>query len=111
MNRSFLYHIVTPAEWERALQLKKYRPAKAKADGFIHASWEEQILKSAGRHFTDFDSLIVLVIPVSRVRKILKEEKSESGESFPHLYGWFELDDVTDVKLLSRTGRGELEMD
>lgn len=111
MDKRFIYHLVRPKDWEKALAKGKYSPTSLATEGFIHGSWSEQVAGSANKHFADADTLVILVIPTSRVKKILKEEVGREEQMFPHLYGNIQLDDVIDIKIMERNSEGNFVME
>ena len=75
-------------EWEAAKVKGIYSgSSQDKADGFIHFSASDQIIKSAARHRTGQDGLVLISIDAALLGEALKWEPARGGELFPHLYG------------------------
>lgn len=102
-KKGFIYHLVTPAAWRKAMEEGRYRPQSLISEGFIHLSTEVQVLESAALHFADFEALIVLRVVVKQVRNQLKWEVGRNDEEFPHLYGelpWEAIETTLELKRL-----------
>jgi len=83
-----ILHIVKMREWETAVAAGVYRPASLEAEGFIHCSTPEQVLKPANERFRGQEGLALLVIDPQKVAApIVYEDCYESGVAFPHIYG------------------------
>lgn len=85
-KKGFVYHLVLPEVWERALIEERYRPASLKSEGFIHLSTEAQLFETAKLYFEGRDELVALRLIVKRLGPALKWEPSRNDELFPHLY-------------------------
>ena len=100
-----LFHILPREEWERVRRGVSYAPASLRTEGFIHFSYDRQLLATAARHFRGQTDLMVLSVRRDRVRGELRDEEA-NGELFPHLYGPLNLDAVVDAVELSRWRSG-----
>ena len=105
-TKGFIYHIVPPAVWEKALLEGSYKPASVKTEGFIHLSTEAQVLESAAIHLADHEELVVLRVVVKHVRDELKWEEGRNSELFPHLYGKLPFTAVDDALTILRNEDG-----
>jgi uncharacterized protein (DUF952 family) len=94
-----LFHITTRAEWESSLPPGSYVPAGYDADGFIHLSEREQVVRVADARFSGGRDLVLLCVEASRLRAPLRYEPGDPGsaELFPHLYGPLNADAVAAV--------------
>jgi uncharacterized protein (DUF952 family) len=93
-----LYHITTLADWEAAQAAGSYQSDSLGAQGFIHCSTREQVLKVANRFYRGRHGLVLLAIDPTRLRPEVRYENLEGGaELFPHLYGPLNLDAVSGV--------------
>jgi uncharacterized protein (DUF952 family) len=110
MQKGRIFHLVTPARWEKALIEGYYRPESLKTEGFIHCSTWDQLLESAERHYKNEDSMVVIFIIEKHVKKTLVWEKSRNGEDFPHIYGEFPFEAVDTTRLLVRNAQGKFEL-
>lgn len=106
---AYIYHLITPSDWEDALNGDSYKPAAFKEEGFIHFSSKEQVIPSATKHYKEADSLVILAVPEKRVKAHLKWEKSRNDELFPHLYHKLRHEWVDTSYILSRNADGEWE--
>jgi uncharacterized protein (DUF952 family) len=98
-------HIVEKSVWEEAQQAGEYRAASLAAEGFIHSSRPEQVLRVANRFYRDVADLLLLWIDPQRLLAPLRYEASD-GEIFPHIYGALNLDSVVRVCELSPDADG-----
>jgi uncharacterized protein (DUF952 family) len=81
-----LYHIATTADWRPGLDA--YAPQSFAAEGFIHCSTREQLLRVANARFRGRLDLILLRIDATLVQGSVRYENLEGGtELYPHLYG------------------------
>ncbi len=106
---AFIYHLVQPKAWEKALDLGVYRPESLKTEGFIHFSTREQVLQSATRFFTEDRELVVVEVHEKRLKPHLRYEEGEPGQSFPHYYQSLPLSLVENTHIISRNREGEWE--
>ena len=104
---SFIYHLVSPKDWQKALNRKAYAPPSLQEEGFIHCSSKEQLLESAQRYFGEETELVVLRIPEKRVATFLKWESSFQGQAFPHLYGKLQFHQIETTDMLYRNQSGD----
>lgn len=96
-----IYHLVTRRVWEENAD-RPYRPESLTGEGFIHCSFAEQVARSANRFYAEAADLLLLHIDAERLTSPLREEASDAGEIFPHIYGPLNRDAVTTVEELSR---------
>lgn len=106
-SKQWLYHILPHADWQAARQVGVYVPSSLKAEGFIHCSRLDQVIRSANVHFPNRDDLVVLVIDPKKIEAALRwEDLSDAGQRFPHLYGPLNLDAVVGSLVLGRDATG-----
>lgn len=96
-----IFHITTPEAWECQKSTGEYRHETLETEGFIHCSNEDQVEPTWHRIFGRETGLIVLEIDVDRLTSELRDEESEPGETFPHVYGPVNTDAVTRVRPLT----------
>lgn len=83
-----LYHITTAGEANAAGERGEYRPAAFDREGFIHCSYERQVLATANRIFRGRDDLALLEIDLRQLTCPVVDENLEGGsELYPHIYG------------------------
>ncbi|HTU90711.1 MAG TPA: DUF952 domain-containing protein [Gemmataceae bacterium] len=100
-----IYHLVLRRFWEENAD-QPYRPDSLAGEGFIHCSFAEQAARSANRFYAEAADLLLLHIDPERLTSPLREEASDTGESFPHIYGPLNRDAVVAVEALSRGSDG-----
>lgn len=63
------------------------------ADGFIHFSGGDTVVKTAALYFADMDDLILVAVEADKLDN-LKWEASRDGAMFPHLFRKLRMTDV-----------------
>jgi uncharacterized protein (DUF952 family) len=99
-----ILHIVPRFAWEQAQLEGVYRGDTLDAEGFIHFSTPEQVIRVANARFKGHTGLLLAVVDTETLQAELKYESPyeggqqlESDELFPHLYGALNLDAVIRV--------------
>lgn len=98
----WLYHLAMEEDWQAARRQGAYtrstRGRSLEDEGFIHASWRQQLVPTWRRFYSDDPPLRLLIIDPERLRAagipVLEEPAPGSGERFPHIYGPLPLDAV-----------------
>lgn len=84
----YILHITSKTEWEAALKVGEYLPARFDEEGFIHSSTKAQVLGPANLFYKGQRDLILLHIDTALVEPRIVYENLEGGEQhFPHIYG------------------------
>lgn len=100
---SIIYHLAFRDDWEVGLAAGGYRAPSLAAEGFIHASGdEEQMLRVAARLFAGRTDLLALDVDTERLPEDspVIREAARSGEIYPHVYGPINPDAVVRVRTL-----------
>lgn len=106
-SERWIYHILPSKDWEAAKQLGIYTPQSLDAEGFIHCSMHDQVLRSANLYFSGQSELLVLTIDSKLVREALRfEDTVGAGQLFPHIYSALNLDAVARVQSLEQDHQG-----
>lgn len=100
-----LFHAAFPHDWSAAKESGHYeistRGRTLAEEGFIHASYENQIERVVNSFYADVDQLVLLEIDRDRLDIDVIDE-SPSGdpadEHFPHIYGPIRVDAVADAR-------------
>jgi len=88
MTAERLFHITTAVEAAAARTSGEYRPSAFGREGFIHCSFERQVLATAARIFHGRQGLVLLEIDSGYLECGVVEENLEGGsELYPHVYG------------------------
>jgi len=96
-----IYHVVTEANWQNALQLGFYESESLVKEGFIHTSKAGQVAGVLERYYQNQRNLFLLHIDETKITVPLKYELAPSvNEEFPHIYGRLNLDAVVKVENL-----------
>ena len=81
------YHITTPERWAMFATKDYYNAESLVTEGFIHASFAEQIAPTLAIHFKNVKKIIILTVDPSVLEAELRVEASRNGDLFPHIYG------------------------
>jgi uncharacterized protein (DUF952 family) len=96
-----IYHVVTRASWENALQQGFYEAESLAKEGFIHTSKAEQVAGVLNRYYKGQSNLLLLHIDEIKLTAPLKYEMAPSvNEAFPHIFGPLNLDAVIKIEKL-----------
>lgn len=107
-HQQVIYHILPAADWAAAQRAGVYSPASLAAEGFIHCSKVDQVVRSAQLYFAGQQELQRLCIASEKVRaEIRYEDLLGAGQQFPHIYGPLNLDAVVEVSTLAQNHAGE----
>jgi uncharacterized protein (DUF952 family)/nucleoside 2-deoxyribosyltransferase len=104
-----IFHLAERSSWTSAKSTGRYatstRGQSLAEVGFIHCSFEPQVLPTAMRFYRDADPelFVVLVIDPSKLDAELVVEAAGNGESFPHIYGPLNVDAVIATRPLVRS--------
>jgi uncharacterized protein (DUF952 family) len=80
------YHATTPDRWQQFANEDFYTAESLDTEGFIHASFAEQLDKTLS-NYKDCSNVHILTIDSDLLTSELKVEASRNGELFPHIYG------------------------
>ncbi len=90
-----IYHIASLEDWRNALASGTYSTCSLDSEeGFIHASFKDQVLWVANSLFAGQKGLVLLKIEQALLRAEVRLEAAPEGEHFPHIYGALNLDAV-----------------
>ncbi len=93
-----IYHVISEASWQKALQQGFYEAESLHTEGFIHTSKEEQVAGVLKRYYQGQSNLLLLHIDETKLTALLRHELAPSvNEEFPHIYGRLNLDAVINV--------------
>jgi uncharacterized protein (DUF952 family) len=81
------YHITTPEQWTKFKKDDFYASESLTTEGFIHASFAEQVDKTLSIHFKNIPKVYILTIESDLLTSELIIEPSRDGALFPHIYG------------------------
>ncbi|MBL7817191.1 MAG: DUF952 domain-containing protein [Saprospiraceae bacterium] len=81
------YHATTPEQWVKYENEDYYAAESLDTEGFIHASFAEQVEPTLAIHFKGIKKILLLTIDSDLLTSKLVVEASRNGELFPHIYG------------------------
>lgn len=85
-------------------------PARPGAEGFVHASFTDQLPGTLATHFPDEERLVLLRLDPAALSGRLRLEASRGGALFPHVYGEIGPGDVIGRVELRRDGSGRFDL-
>ena len=91
------YHITTPEQFAEFADKDFYESASLQTEGFIHASFAEQLEETLKVHYKNVAQVLLLRIDSELLTAKLVIEKSRNGEDFPHIYGAINKSAIVDV--------------
>jgi uncharacterized protein (DUF952 family) len=95
MSTNWVYKIMTAEQWARLEADGVWSGSEVDLrDGFVHLSAWGQVLGTLEKHFSPQKGLLLVGLPVERVRPDLRWEVSRGGQEFPHLYRELRVGDV-----------------
>lgn len=93
-----IYHITTQDAWTAAQAGGEYRAPSLAAQGFIHCSTADQVIRVADNLFAGQRGLVLLhIAPDKLAAKVVYENLEGGSELFPHVYGPINLEAVERV--------------
>lgn len=81
------YHSTTPEQWDLFKDKDYYEAESLHTEGFIHASYQDQLEETLNLYFKNIPKVLILTIDPSVLSSELLLEPSRNGELFPHIYG------------------------
>lgn len=108
----WIYHCSLVSDWDAARAAGEYtvstRGRSLREEGFLHASYADQVAGVLQRYYADVtEPMVLLAIDPDRLTVPLVSECPPGGhELFPHIYGPLDPSAVVEVRPLVRgTGR------
>jgi uncharacterized protein (DUF952 family) len=102
-----IYHITTPALWEKFAFLDFYEAPSLQDEGFIHASKAHQVQETANRYYKDEPEILLLTIDTTLLAvPLVYEEAPKRKEEFPHMYGKLNKEAVIEKAIIKRQDDG-----
>jgi uncharacterized protein (DUF952 family) len=100
-----LHHAALPRDWEAAKAAGSYavssRGRTLAEEGFIHASYENQVERVVNTFYGDVDELLLLIIDRGALDVPVVDESptgDPADEHFPHVFGPVPVDAVIEVR-------------
>jgi glutathione S-transferase len=107
-----LFHLALPEDWEAATESGEYgfstRGLSYHDVGFVHCSYEHQLMGVANLFYADCEELVILQLDPSLLGAALIDEPAPDNptEMFPHLYGPLPLAAVREAVTWSANSTG-----
>jgi len=109
-----LHHLALAEAWDRARASGSYDRStidrSLAEEGFIHASFAEQVQGTADRYYRGRADVVLLTIDPARLDAEVRVEAASSGEAYPHVYGPIPVEAVTAVQPVPLGADGRLDL-
>jgi uncharacterized protein (DUF952 family) len=110
-----IFHLAVRAEWDAAVAAGEYVRSTIDRslveEGFIHASFADQVRDTADRFYRDRDDVVLLHIDPAALRaEVRVEDLYETGIAFPHIYGPLPVEAVVSARPVPLRGDGTLDV-
>ena len=111
-----IYHIALASDWQSALEAGEYRVSTLhrtlEDEGFIHASYAEQVRLVADRFYAGVAEPLLLLTVDERRLTVPLQVDAVPGEAdgYPHVYGPITVPAVIMATPLQRDPEGRLEL-
>lgn len=106
---NIIYHLISLQEWESVQNQKEYSPHSLKAEGFIHLSTKDELLKSADQFFSGHQSLVVLEVHIDHDPHLKWDYVESRKADFPHYYAPLPLSRVANTFEIHRNPAGSFQ--
>jgi uncharacterized protein (DUF952 family) len=96
---TIILHLTSRVDWESAQRAGAYRADTLEAEGFVHCSKSDQVVRVAEAYFTGRHELVLLVLDPAQLTSEVRWEPGtdKPDELFPHVCGPINLEAVRDV--------------
>jgi uncharacterized protein (DUF952 family) len=96
---TIILHLTPRVDWETAQRAGAYRADTLEAEGFVHCSKSDQVVRVAEAYFAGRHGLVLLVLDPAQLMSEVRWEPGtdKPDELFPHVYGPINLEAVRDV--------------
>lgn len=103
-----IYHLIEKEQWELCCKNSSYKPNSVDREGYIHCSFEEQIMKVANTFYKNQKNLLILCINEKKLTSSLKvEDLFNLNEAYPHIYGELPIKSIVKVISIEVDSNGE----
>jgi uncharacterized protein (DUF952 family) len=92
------YHITTPEQWGKYTDTDFYEAESLFTEGFIHASYAEQVDETLKLYYQGVPLVFILKIDPSVLSSKLVLEPSRNGEIFPHIFGAINKSSIIEIE-------------
>jgi len=106
LQRTFVYKILSAADWATAEQLGHTQTALDEGDGYVHLSTRAQVAETLSLHYHGQDQVRLLEFVQEEMSGPMRWEESRGGQLFPHLYAPLRIAEAKRVWQLSLSPDG-----
>ncbi|QEN05183.1 DUF952 domain-containing protein [Thiospirochaeta perfilievii] len=103
-----IYHLINKEKWNKVKSKVYYRPKSVDREGYIHCSYDDQLLKVAESFHRGEEGLLVLCINEQFLGDMLRsEDLFNLNEKYPHVYGELPIKSIEKVVPLEVNESGD----
>jgi len=111
MKTDYIYHIIPAIDWEKESNNNEYSPASLAKEGFIHFSYQDQVIGTINRYYRGIPDLVILKVDSTQLIPAIRVEQSPLGGWFPHVFGPLNLNAVISVLPVHQDDQGNYHFD
>lgn len=101
LQRTFVYKILSAADWQTAETLGYTQTALDEGDGYVHLSTRAQVAETLRLHYPNQENVRLLEYVVEEMGSPVRWEESRGGQLFPHLYSTLRIDSAKRIWTLA----------
>jgi len=108
-----IYHLALASDWEHSSSDGYSTSTLGRSlaeQGFIHCSFREQVQGTADLVYRDRSDVLLLEIDPARLAAVVRVERIDGTEDFPHVYGALNRDAVVRVTPIHLLDDGRLDI-
>ena len=106
LQRTFVYKILSAADWQTAETLGYTQTALDEGDGYVHLSTRAQVAETLRLHYPNQYNVRLLEYVVEEMGSPVRWEESRGGQLFPHLYATLQIEAAKRTWTLSLSADG-----
>lgn len=92
LQRTLVYKILNPADWQAANSIGFTQTALDEGDGYVHLSTRAQVAETLNLHYAHQADVRLLEYVAEEMSGPVRWEESRGGQLFPHLYARLRID-------------------
>ncbi len=96
-----IYHLIKKESWDSVKKSDTYLPNSLEREGYIHCSFENQVVKVADTIYKGQNDIMLISIDEKKLGDLVRYENLFNlNEEYPHVYGPIPLKAVVHVQKL-----------
>ena len=106
LQRTLVYKILNPADWQTASSLGFTQTTLDEGDGYVHLSTRAQVAETLSLHYANQVDVRLLEYVAEEMGGPIRWEESRGGQRFPHLYARLRIDAASRTWILTQDPDG-----